>query len=291
MILKYEIIDNQYSTLRQVLKNKWHISSRLLVKLKKENAIFVNDKNVYIDYPLNIDDTIIVNIDFKEKSENIVETPMELNIIYEDEYYIVINKPANMPVHPSNLHYNDSLANGLQYYYNRNNIQTKIRPVNRLDKDTSGVVIFAKNEYIQESLITQMKTKTFEKTYIALLEGNLETTSGTINAPIARKENSIIERCIDSNGDIAITHYKLIENKENCCVVEFKLETGRTHQIRVHSKYIGHPILGDTLYGSASNKIDRQALHSYKVKFLHPILEQDVEYMATIPEDMYKYLS
>ena len=290
MILRYEITDNQYSTLRQVLKNKWNISSRLLVKLKKENAIFVNNKNVYVDYPLNIGDCIIVNIDFKEKSENIVETPMELNIIYEDEYYIVINKPANMPVHPSNSHYTDSLANGLQYYYNKNNIQTKIRPVNRLDKDTSGVVIFAKNEYIQESLIAQMKAKTFEKTYIALLEGNLKNTHATISAPIARKENSIIERCINEQGDIAITHYRLIENKENYCVVEFKLETGRTHQIRVHSKYIGHPILGDTLYGSASNKIDRQALHSYKVQFLHPILEQDVEYMATIPEDMYKYL-
>lgn len=288
MILKYEVINNRYSTLRQVLKNKWHISSRLLVKLKKENAIFVNNKNVYIDYPLNIGDNIIVNINFKETSENIVETPMELNIIYEDEYYIVINKPANMPVHPSNSHYADSLANGLQYYYKKNNIQTKIRPVNRLDKDTSGAVIFAKNEYIQESLITQMKTKTFEKTYIALLEGNLENTHGTINAPIARKENSIIERCIDINGDIAITHYKLIENKHNYCIVEFKLETGRTHQIRVHSKHIEHPILGDTLYGTISDKIQRQALHSYKIKFTHPILEQDVEYVATIPNDMRK---
>lgn len=288
MILKYEVIDNQYTTLRQVLKNKWHISSRLLVKLKKENAIFVNDENVYIDYPLNVGYTIIVKMDFKERSENIVETPMELNIIYEDEYYIVINKPANMPVHPSSSHYTDSLANGLQYYYRQNNIQTKIRPVNRLDKDTSGVVIFAKNEYIQESLISQMKTKVFEKTYIALLEGNLEITSGTINAPIARKENSIIERCVHEQGDIAITHYKLIENKYNYCIVEFRLETGRTHQIRLHSQYISHPILGDTLYGTASKLINRQALHSYKVKFMHPILEQEVEHVATIPNDISK---
>lgn len=227
MVLKYEIKSNEYSTLRQVLKNKWNISGRLITKLKKAKSIYINgSNNVYLDYPLNSNDIIAVQIDFKEKSENIVETKIDLDIIYEDEYYIVINKPANMPVHPSCLHYTDSLSNGVQYYYNKNNIQTKIRPVNRIDKDTSGIVIFAKNEYIQECLIAQMKNKTFEKTYIAILQGNLQQNSGTINAPISRKENSIIERCINQeSGEIAITHFKLIENKENYCIVEFKLET------------------------------------------------------------------
>lgn len=200
MILEYKVINNEYSTLRQVLKNKWNISKRLMTKLKMAKLIFINgDNNIYLDYNLNNNDIITVNIDFNEKSENIVAVKMNLEIIYEDEYYIVINKPANMPVHPSSSHYTDSLSNGIQYYYCQNNIQTKIRPVNRIDKDTSGIVIFAKNEYIQECLISQMRNKIFEKTYIAILQGNLQLSSGTINAPIARKENSIIERCIKPN--------------------------------------------------------------------------------------------
>lgn len=133
-----------------------------------------------------------------------------------------------------------------------------------------------------------MQSGIFEKEYIAFLEGNLSNLSGTINAPIARKENSIIERCIKENGEKAITHYKLIENKQNFCIVNFKLETGRTHQIRVHSSYISHPILGDTLYGSPSPLISRQALHAYKVRFIHPITKKYVQYISPIPDDMKK---
>ena len=286
MILKYKVINEDYSTLRQVLKNKWNISNRLLIKLKNANAILVNNANVYIDYPLKLGDEILINMNFNEVSENIVPIEMTLDIIYEDEYYLVINKPANMPVHPSASHYTDSLSNGIQYYFQQNNIQTKIRPVNRLDKDTSGIVIFAKNEYIQEILIRQMKSQTFVKEYIAVLEGNLPNSKGTINAPIARKENSIIERCISENGETAITHYELIKNYDTYCFVRFILETGRTHQIRVHCMHIGHSIVGDSLYGTRSSLISRQALHAYKVTFVHPITHKKVEYISTIPNDI-----
>ncbi len=288
MILEYKIENTDYSILRQVLKNKWHISSRLLIKLKNANAIFVNNNNVYMDYPLELGDNVLVKIDFKEISENIVPMPMQLDILYEDEYYLVVNKPANMPVHPSASHYTDSLSNGIQYYFQQNNIQTKIRPVNRLDKDTSGIVIFAKNEYIQEALVRQMKNKEFLKEYIAILEGNLSNNKGTINASISRKENSIIERCISKDGETAITHYELIKNYNNYCIVKFILETGRTHQIRVHCKHIGHSIIGDTLYGNSSPIISRQALHAYKVKFIHPVTQKIVEYVSAIPNDILK---
>lgn len=288
MILEYKIENTDYSILRQVLKNKWHISSRLLIKLKNANAIFVNNNNVYMDYPLELGDNVLVKIDFKEISENIVPMPMQLDILYEDEYYLVVNKPANMPVHPSASHYTDSLSNGIQYYFQQNNIQTKIRPVNRLDKDTSGIVIFAKNEYIQEALVRQMKNKEFLKEYIAILEGNLSNNKGTINASISRKENSIIERCISKDGETAITHYELIKNYNNYCIVKFILETGRTHQIRVHCKHIGHSIIGDTLYGNSSPIISRQALHAYKVKFIHPVTQKIVEYLSAIPNDILK---
>ena len=187
-----------------------------------------------------------------------------------------------MPVHPSCMHYTDSLSNGLKYYYEKNNIQTKIRPVNRIDKDTSGIVIFAKNEYIQECLITQMKNKTFEKTYIAILDGNLKKESGTINAPIARKENSIIERCVQDEGKRSITHFKVLKYFDDFCLVECYLETGRTHQIRVHFSHIGHPLLGDTLYGNSNDNsfVSRQALHCGKITLLHPITNKELTFTA-----------
>lgn len=286
MKLEYIVKDNKYTTLRHVLINELHISSRLLTKLKKNNSIYLNNKNVYLDYPLKYGDNIFIDIDFNETSENIIPIKMNLDIIYENDAYIVVNKPANMPVHPSALHFNDSISNGIQYYFNQNNIKTKIRPVNRLDMNTSGIVIFAKNEYVQEALINQMKSNQFKKEYIAVLDGNLNTLKGTINVPIARKDNSIIERCISPEGKPSITHYELIKNLDNYCIVRFWLETGRTHQIRVHCKHIGHPIVGDTLYGTKSNDITRQALHAHKVSFIHPITHELVKYEAKIPSDI-----
>ena len=169
-------------------------------------------------------------------------------------------------------------------------LKKKIRPVNRLDKNTSGLVVFAKNEYIQECLVKQMKNNLFYKEYIAVCEGKFEKNKDVINAPIARKEESIIERCIDKNGDVAITEYKVLKYNEtkNYSIVKCILKTGRTHQIRVHLSYIGHPILGDTLYGNSSCLINRQALHAYKISFLHPITKQNVQYTSSLPSNINK---
>ena len=188
------------------------------------------------------------------------------------------------------MHYENSLSNGVKYYFNSINLKRKIRPVNRLDKNTSGIVIFAKNEYIQECLVKQMKLGLFKKEYIALLKGNIKENKGTINAPIARKKESIIEREISKDGASSVTHYELIKNYDNFCLVKFILETGRTHQIRVHSQYIGHPILGDTLYGNSSNLINRQALHAYKINFVHPINNKKIEIISKPPKDISKLI-
>lgn len=225
-------------------------------------------------------------MNFDETSDNIVPTKIDLNIIFEDEYLLVINKPAGIPVHPSCNHYKNSLSNGVKYYFNSIGLNRKIRPVNRLDKDTSGLVIFAKHEYIQEMLIRQMKDNTFKKEYLALLVGNLSKSSGTIDAPIRRKTGSIMEREISEDGETAISHFELIKNFENYCLVKYTLETGRTHQLRVHSKYIGHPILGDTLYGTTSDLIPRQALHAQKVTFVHPITKEALILEAPLPLDI-----
>ena len=201
------------------------------------------------------------------------------------------NKSAGIPIHPSLLHFTDSLSNGIKYYFDEISLAKKIRPVNRLDLDTSGVVIFAKCEYIQECFINQMKNKEFQKEYICLVDGIIDIKEGTINLPISRKEGSIIERCIDKdNGQIAITHYEVIKEFKDFCLVKCKLETGRTHQIRVHMKAIGHPILSDTLYGTKSKLIERQALHSYKIECIHPITKENLVFKSKLPQDMKKII-
>lgn len=289
MDLEYKITNNKYDNIKQVLKEEFHISDRLLKKLKLNHQIFLNYIPVNINYSdLKIGDFISIVLDFEEEYDNIVPLESNLNIIYEDNYLLVVNKPSNMPVHPSCNHFEDSLSNIVKYYFDCIGLKRKIRIVNRLDKDTSGIVIFAKNEYIQEALIQQMKNNTFKKEYLAILNGILEKNSDIISAPIARKENSIIERCVNfETGDIAITHYDLIKTIDNkYSLVHFVLETGRTHQIRVHSAYIGHPILGDTLYGSSSTLINRQALHAQKVSFIHPITKKIIILEAPLPEDM-----
>ena len=290
MKLEYIVNSTNYKTIKEVLKSHFHISDRLLLKLKRANQIFRNEKPASVHTPIHLNDIVSAQISFQEKSETILPTELELDIIFEDDTMLIVNKPAGIPVHPSMAHFTDSLSNGIRYYFEKNHIETKIRPVNRLDKDTSGLVIFAKNEYIQEALIHQMENHTFKKYYRAILTGTFDETkkTGTIDSNIARKEGSIIEREISPNGQRAVTHYRVIQNFADYCLVEFQLETGRTHQIRVHSKYLGHPILGDSLYGTTSEFISRQALHSYKISFSHPVTKQKMDFEIALPEDMKK---
>ena len=287
MKLEY-IVNNltKYKTVKEVLKEEFKISDRLIIKLKASKQIYLNNNSTYINQKIKIGDNICVNLDFDETSDNIVPTKINLDILYEDDALLILNKPPFMPVHPSMDHYEDSLSNSVKHYFNSIGLKRKIRPVNRLDKNTSGIVIFAKNEYVQECLVKQMKSNIFEKEYMALVDGIIDKTKQIIDAPIARKEDSIIERCVSPNGDIAITIIELLKTFDNYSLIKCILKTGRTHQIRVHSSHIGHPIIGDDLYGKKSKKINRQALHAYKVKFIHPITNDKIEIIAQIPEDI-----
>ena len=291
MILEYTKNNDNYNTVRQVVTGKFNISYNLLLKLKKNNKILLNGTSTYLDKEIFNGDIITINIDFEEDNSNIFPTRMDLSILYEDEYLLIIDKPAGIPVHPSIIHFEYSLSNGVKYYFDTINLHKKIRPVNRLDRNTSGIVIFAKNEYIHDMLSKQMQNKQFKKEYIAICEGVFDKKQDTINAPIARKIDSIIERCVSPNGDVAITHYSVLKeirkNDETFSEVLVNLETGRTHQIRVHMAYIGHPIVGDSLYGGhESGLINRQALHAYKVEFVHPITNKKMEIQSVIPKDM-----
>ena len=292
MEITYTIEENN-KTIKQILKERLFISDRLLTFLKKNSLIlYNNDKITNLNILARLNSTVTVDLNFEEDNNNIVPIKMDLKIIYEDEALLIIDKPVGIPVHPSILHYTNRLSNGVKYYFDSINLKKKIRPVNRLDRNTSGIVIFAKNQYIQECLIHQMQTKEFKKTYLAVVEGHLKKLNGTIDAPITRKENSIIERCVAENGEKSITHYKVLKQnfEKNYDIVECLLETGRTHQIRVHLSYIGHPLIGDTLYGNNSKYISRQALHAYKVEFIHPITNKLTQFTSDLPKDFVSFI-
>ena len=288
MELKYLVENKDYKNINEILSLHFKISTRLKNKLIKEKRIFLNGKNTDSRYEVNIGDNIVIDFNYEEDNSNIVAKNIPLDIIYEDEWFLVLNKPAGIAIHPSILHYEDSLSSGVKYYFDQIGLKKKIRPVNRLDFNTSGVVIFAKCEYIQECFSKQMQEGLFKKNYICLAEGIFDKKIGTINLPIARKPGSIIERCIDSNGQISVTHYKVLEENvsEGISLVNCSLETGRTHQIRVHMKAIGHPLIGDTLYGFSSNLINRQALHSFQISCIHPVTKKNCNFKAEIPEDI-----
>ena len=284
MKLEY-IIKDINLPINQILQNKLNISSRLLYKLIKNKCIFLNGVLCDTRKTASLNDVLLVDFSYKEDNSNIIPTKMNLNIIYEDDWFLVLNKPAGVATHPSVLHYSDSLCNGVRFYFDEIGLKKKIRPVNRLDLNTSGLVVFAKCDYVQECLISQMKDNSFKKEYLAFCDGIFESKFGTVNLPISRKENSIIERCVSENGQNAITHYKVLKEFENYSLVKCSLETGRTHQIRVHMSAIGHPLLGDSLYGSISDLINRQALHCYNLKFIHPVYNDCLNFFGDLPND------
>lgn len=277
MILNYEV-KNEKMTINHILKSELKVSSNLFTKLIKNNLVLLNGSTCDTRYQAHIGDKISIDLSFPEDNSNIIPTKMDLEIIFEDPSFIILNKPAGIAIHPSILHYDDTLANGLKFYYDTIHLPKKIRPVNRLDTNTSGLVVFAKNEYVQEKFIQQMVNHTFQKEYLAIVIGTLLEKKGTIQKPIARKDGSIIERCISSSGKKAITHFEVLKEWKDYSFVKCLLETGRTHQIRVHFASIGHPLLGDELYGKKSDLIKGQALNCYHLSFQHPITNENLTF-------------
>lgn len=243
MELKYIVEKNINQNIDYVLNNEFNISSRLRQKLINNNSIKLNGVVCNTKQNLKPSDILFINFDYEEDNSNIIPCKMDLDIVYEDEWLLIINKPSGFAIHPSILHYEDSISNGIRYYFDKICLKKKIRPVNRLDLNTSGLVVFAKCEYIQECLSKQMSNNEFKKEYLALANGRFVQNTGTIDLPISRKENSIIERCINNNGQRSITLYEVLQDFSEYSLVKCKLETGRTHQIRVHMSAIGHPLL------------------------------------------------
>ena len=240
---------------------------------------------------LSVGDTLTVHIQENTSSEHIPPTELPLDICYEDEDIIVVNKPAGMPIHPSLNHYYISLANALAWYYKQQNKSFIFRCTNRLDRDTSGLTVVAKH-MLSASILSQMTVQhEIYREYLAVVRGSVSPSCGTIDAPLIRKSGYIIERAVDfENGERAVTHYQTIEGKNVHSLVSLVLETGRTHQIRIHMKHIGFPLVGDYLYNPDMEFITRQSLHSHKLRFSHPITGKMMEFTAPLPDDMRRIL-
>lgn len=312
------IVDGEQEglTLEQFLRTRG-CSHHVLTHLKRtECGILLNGASVYANHRLLSGDAVEIHLTRETPSEAISPVQMPLTILYEDEDLMVVNKPADTPVHPSVNNHEKTLANGIMYYFSSRGIPFVFRCINRLDRDTSGLLIIAKN-MLSGSILSRMSAnREIEREYLAIVEGHLPD-SGTINAPIARQEGSALMRCVNQEcGEAAITHFRRLLYSEVCphpnsalppacsafheadfpnssghSLASIHLETGRTHQIRVHMKYIGHPLLGDFLYNPGADQlISRQALHACMLRFRHPITGKQMEFTCELPADMEQLL-
>lgn len=231
----------------------------------------------------------IVTYDILRPS-NITAEDLPLDIRYEDDWLLVINKPAGQLVHPTTQEAHGTLANAVLFHYEQQGEAHAYHPVHRLDRETSGLVLIAKQPQIQYKL-SPKGVKTFHREYLALIPGELTPPAGTVDAPIARALPSIILRKVSPDGQAARTHYKTLRTNHQISLVHLTLETGRTHQIRVHMAHLGHPLLGDDLYGGTRERIDRQALHACRLSFTHPMTGQAICIEAPLPADMQRIVS
>lgn len=277
-------------TIKDFLKEKGY-SRQNIVELKKMSAsILVNGKWEYVTCRLQEGDLLRIHIKETENSEKIVPIALPFQILYEDEDILVINKPADMPTHPSLNNYDNTLANAVAFYFREKEQNFCFRCINRLDRDTTGLTILAKHMVSCSILQEDMLHRRIKREYLAIVDGVIKENSGTIDAPIGRKEGSTIERRIDhEHGERAVTHYQVLERKEDTTLVSLRLETGRTHQIRVHMASIGHPLIGDFLYHPGDNRMKRQALHAWHLSFVHPVTKENMLWEASVPDDMKQF--
>ncbi|OPJ56491.1 RluA family pseudouridine synthase [Alkalithermobacter paradoxus] len=285
---KYNLISykvEQEGTLKDILLDKLNLSMRFLSKLKRDKSVFVNDKFQKYDYIAKVGD--IIDIKIIEEPSHFEAEDMDIEIIYEDFDLVIVNKPPYIVVHPTKSHPNKTIANGITNYFKDKEENPRIRFVNRLDMNTSGLLIIAKNSYAHHILSEDMKENKITKKYLAVVKGIIKDDYGTIDAPIYRETEDSIRRTVDEKGQSSKTHFKVIERLNDATVVELLLETGRTHQIRVHLSHMGYPIIGDELYGYVDEDlIKRQALHAVKLELYQPRTKEKIKVKANIPDDI-----
>lgn len=262
-------------------------SRHILTSMKPDKkALTLNGGKAGGNTVLHTGDVLHVRILETGSCEGIVPAKMELSVLYEDEDILVLNKASNLPVHPSIGNYENTLANGVESYFRSRNLICPFRCINRLDRDTSGALILAKNALSAAILSAQMRNREIRRTYLAIVQG-IAPKKGTVSAPIGRKDGSVMERQVDfDHGESAVTHFQRLAVSDNYSLLELHLETGRTHQIRIHMGYIGHPLPADYLYNPVYDRFSRQPLHSYQLDFRHPLTGKQMCITAPVPSDL-----
>ncbi|WMJ82331.1 RluA family pseudouridine synthase [Clostridium sp. MB40-C1] len=286
------IVQNDYDGLKlnQYLRSVVKFSSRFTQKVVRGGGVKVNNVNATLFTKLRAGDAIEVHIE-KSEEQDIIPEKMELDVVYEDEDIIVVNKPAGIVVHPTKRYPQGTLANGLLYHFKQNGNNCIVRLVSRLDMDTSGLILVAKNAFSHMSLARDMNKEEFVKSYLAIVHGELPKEKGVIDKPIYKPDDGSIRRIIDNRGQKSITHFNVVERFNNSELVRLVLETGRTHQIRIHLSSMGTPIYGDSLYGKKEDEyIMRQALHAYSLQILHPRSGKLLKFQCELPDDMKELL-
>ncbi|WP_353947604.1 RluA family pseudouridine synthase [Sporolactobacillus sp. Y61] len=275
-------------TLRDYLRKELHVSRRALSAIKYKGGFLLIDGRVCtVRHVLKRGEVLKVIFPPEEPSDFLKSEPVPLDIAYEDDDLVIVNKPPNMAVIPSHQYPSGTVANGLLAYFRKEKLASTVHIVNRLDRNTSGLMLVAKNRFSHEKFFRMQKKKEIHRRYLAFAAGVLSEDEGILDMPIGRKEGSIIERRVDwSLGRRSVTRFKILHRYKDRTLLVIQLETGRTHQIRVHFSSIGHPLLGDDLYGGPMNLIKRQALHSFELSFVHPFTGQSIHLHASPPADM-----
>ena len=289
-----QILINEEINIRidKYLASKTDFSRETIEKMINNDYILVNGNKIKNSYKVKENDLITIKDGFI-KTTNVVAKQMPLNIVYEDDYLMVIDKPSGLVVHPGNGNYDNTLVNGLMYYTkNLSNIGEEFRPgiVHRLDKDTSGLMLVAKENKTHEILADDFKNKRIDREYTALLDGVFPQEKATIDAPIGRSRDAFYKMAVVPDGKKAITHLTVLKKYSHNTLVKLVLETGRTHQIRVHLSYIGYPIHNDNIYNNKKCDEFHQFLHSSHLKFIHPITKETLEFTSKLPKEFQDYL-
>ncbi len=273
------------------LAEELNVSRSKIQKLVKQGLILVNEKVVSNNYVVKLGDSIVVNDDLNYDI-SVEAEDIPIDVVYEDDYLLVINKASGMVVHPAPGHYTGTLVNALLYRFQLSQ-KDKIRPgiVHRLDKDTSGLMLVAKNDEVHDALSRMIANKEVERHYLAIVDGVIKHDTGTIDAPIGRDANNRQKMAVtDVHGKEAITHFRVLETFSNHSLVECILETGRTHQIRVHMAYIGHPVSNDPMYGYGKSTEFGQMLHSKSIRFIHPVTKEELFFEVEPPKEFLEFL-
>jgi 23S rRNA pseudouridine1911/1915/1917 synthase len=285
MHIEYRVTDDHDNVkVSTILRSQLKFSRGAIRRLKRCAGLLVNEQTVRLNALVQTGDLIRVN--FQDDDQPVIPQEMPLDILFEDEHLMAVNKPSNMLVHPLSYHLLDTLANGVIYHWQRQGHSSKFRAASRLDKDTSGVMLVAKNSYNCHQLSVQMNNGLCRRDYLAVVHGRIKADTGSIDCPIGRPDAGSLIFGVTPEGKEAVTHYVIMQRFTGASLVKLRLETGRTHQIRVHLRHIGHPLMGDDLYGGSLELIQRQALHSWRLEFTHPVTGEHLQLEAPLPADM-----